>query len=294
MYSATSKIREASHAGSWYIGDGKQLDAQLNEFLSKAKSEVIPNIKAIIGPHAGFSYSGPTAAFAYQHSLQKEKMRVFLLGPCHHTYIKGIGLSELEMYETPFGNIELDQPTIKQISQELKKNFVFTNKDIEEQEHSLEMHLPFIYKAFPKCKLIPIMVGATSEEQDAQVASVLVKYFLDPNTIFVISSDFCHWGKRFQYTPYNKEHGEIHQSIANLDAQAIKLIESHNLKGFYEYLEKTENTICGRHPICVLLNIINQSKLQLKTQLAKYNQSSQVTKQNDSSVSYAALVTNLL
>ncbi|CAK75561.1 unnamed protein product (macronuclear) [Paramecium tetraurelia] len=294
MFQPSQKIREATHAGSWYIGDRKQLDAQLNDFLSKAKAETIPNIKAIIGPHAGFSYSGPTAAFAYQHLVQKEGMKVFLLGPCHHTYIKGIGLSELEIYETPLGNIELDQPTIKQLSAELKKNFIFTNKEVEEEEHSLEMHLPFIYKVFPKCKLIPIMVGATTEQQDAQVASVLVKYFVDPNTVFVISSDFCHWGKSFRYTPYNKEHGEIHQSITQLDGQAIKLIESHNIPEFYKYLEDTKNTICGRHPICVLLNIINLSKLQLRTQLTKYNQSNQVTKPNDSSVSYAALVTSLI
>lgn len=60
------------------------------------------------------------------------------------------------------------------------------------------MHLPYIYKQFPNCKLVPIMVGATTPEMEAEIGKTLAKYYDDPSTVFVISSDFCHWGKRYE------------------------------------------------------------------------------------------------
>lgn len=71
------------------------------------------------------------------------------------------------------------------------------------------------------------------------MASVLVKYFEDPNTVFVASTDFCHWGKRFSYTPYKKEDGQIYQSIEKLDHRGIELITQHKTKEYYQYLEDT-------------------------------------------------------
>ncbi|MPC56296.1 Protein MEMO1 [Portunus trituberculatus] len=74
-------------------------------------------------------------------------------------------------------------------------------------------------------------------------------------SLFVISSDFCHWGQRFRYTYYDRSVGEIWQSIQKLDKQGMNLIETLNPSAFTEYLKKYGNTICGRHPIGVLLNV---------------------------------------
>ena len=77
------------------------------------------------------------------------------------------------------------------------KGFLFTKKDVEEDEHSLELHLPFIYKVLKDkpFKLVPIMVGNTDPNLENYFGNFLAKYFDDPNTIFIISSDFCHWGR---------------------------------------------------------------------------------------------------
>ena len=72
------------------------------------------------------------------------------------------------------------------------------------------------------------MVGSVDRKLEEQYGTLLAKYFDDENTIFCVSSDFCHWGKRFQYTPYDKEVGDIHQSIEKLDKKAMKLIEDHD------------------------------------------------------------------
>jgi len=295
-----SSKREAYHAGSWYSGKGTELNKQLDGWLQKAQLEIqgIKTVKAVIGPHAGYSYCGPTAGWAYkyfQYAPSQDPLRVFLLGPCHHTYIKGCGLSKLKFYETPIGDIELDNETIDKLKEEGK--FIYTNKATEEEEHSLEMHLPYIRKAFEgrKIKLVPIMVGGLDTSAEKYYGELLAKYFDDENTVFCVSSDFCHWGSRFDFTYYKKEDGKIYQSIEKLDKEGMSLIEKHDVKGFASYLDKTDNTICGRHPIGVLLNTIAASKYagKLVTKFVQYAQSSQVTRADDSSVSYASSVTYL-
>jgi MEMO1 family protein len=142
--------------------------------------------------------------------------------------------------------------------------------------------------------IVPILVGSLSPEREAHYGRILSKYLSDPSNFFVVSSDFCHWGQRFRYTYYDKSCGEIHQSIQRLDQQVSKLfvndsklrnfllsfgssfswmlsificfilffvlqgmsiIETLDTSGFTEYLKKYGNTICGRHPIGVLLNV---------------------------------------
>jgi len=222
----------------------------------------------------------------------KDPLRVFLLGPCHHVYIRGCGVSSLKTYQTPLGNIDLDTATIEQLKKEGK--FEITDKEVEEEEHSLEMHLPYIKKAFEgrDIKLVPIMVGSIDAKMEEYYGKLLAKYFDDDNTVFVISSDFCHWGKRFSYTYFNKEDGDIHKSIEKLDTTGMSLIEEHNATGFTKYLEETQNTICGRHPIGVLINVINNSKqaTTLKTKFVKYAQSEAVKDKSQSSVSYASAI----
>ncbi|EAR99554.4 AmmeMemoRadiSam system protein B (macronuclear) [Tetrahymena thermophila SB210] len=288
--------RLASHANSWYTGNQKELDQELSGYLSKANKQQlnIQKVKALIGPHAGYYYSGPTAAWGYQYLQPIENLRVFLLGPCHHIYMNGCGISGLEKFQTPLGDITLDKQTIQELKNTGK--FDVVSKKNEEDEHSLEMHLPYIQKILgqQQFKLVPIMVGNLSYQREQEYGQLLSKYFDDDNTVFIISSDFCHWGSRFDYQYYNKQDGEIWQSIQKLDTAGMELIENHDCEKFNKYLEQTENTICGRHPIGVLLQVIKSTQKyagQLKTKFMHYEQSEQVKTQKSSSVSYATSIT---
>lgn len=99
--------------GSWYSSIPNELKIQINCWLEMAKSDInsISQMKAIIAPHAGYAYSGPTAGWSYKY-LKKHpiggKLRVFLLGPCHYVYVTSCCLSKLKTYETPLGNIKID------------------------------------------------------------------------------------------------------------------------------------------------------------------------------------------
>lgn len=96
----------------------------------------------------------------------------------------------------------------------------------DEEEHSLEMQYPFLRQVVGSdVKIVPIMVGFIKGKMDAEFASCLQKYFDNDENLFVFSTDFCHWGKRFGYTYYNKEDGAIHESISKLDHTGMDLIE---------------------------------------------------------------------
>ncbi|KAJ1910641.1 hypothetical protein H4219_006159 [Mycoemilia scoparia] len=319
----------------------KALDNELEGWLEAAavpllddilddRSNASKSVRAIIGPHAGFAYSGPSAAFAYKCIDTKPIKRVFLLGPSHHVYLEDCALSSCDEWETPLGNLIIDN----QIIGELYKtgHFRKMDKDVDEEEHSLEMHAPYIYKTFEEkindIKLVPIMVGNLSYDAEKLYGELLAPYLKDKENLFVISSDFCHWGSRFRYTAYSSEEDNpsksivklgysyqtnsdlpipIWKSIENLDKEGMSAIETMVHKDFDAYLKKSKNTICGRHPIGVLLGAVNKlfditlppplsnsanvkqiTPGQPSLKFVKYAQSSKVQDTRDSSVSYAS------
>lgn len=285
-------IRQASHAGDWYEANSSILGESLKNWLSKVKKpKEIKLLKGIIGPHAGYYYSGSTAAWCYANISPSKYNRVVLLGPCHYKGIQACGLPSCNLYETPFGNLQVDVEEIQKLSK--LKNFVFMEKEDEEQEHSLEMHLPYIKYIFGEqdVKLLPIMVGSLNIKSEEYFGKIFADYLKDDKTLFIISSDFCHWGVNFEYMPYNSSDGEIWQHIEKLDKAGIQNIINQDPDGFLKYLDETDNTICGRHPIAVFLYAMKYSGLDTKTNLMYYKQSNQIKSRKQSSVSYASIIT---
>jgi len=186
------------------------------------------------------------------------------------------------------------------------------------------MHLPYVRKVFEgqDIKIVPVLVGAIDQHSEAQYGEILAPFLKQEDTFCVVSSDFCHWGTRFQYTFYYpssspSEEGirlsrsthptsshPIHESINKLDHEAMVVLtippgtagNAHD--EFAKYLGRTRNTICGRHPIGVLLGAINvleqergeEKDADGKTEIkwVRYEQSSQCMSIRDSSVSYAS------
>eukprot|EP00918_Siedleckia_nematoides_P007589 GHVU01016438.1.p3 GENE.GHVU01016438.1~~GHVU01016438.1.p3 ORF type:complete len:117 (+),score=16.15 GHVU01016438.1:396-746(+) len=116
--------------------------------------------------------------------------------------------------------------------------------------------------------------------------------------MFVISSDFCHWGDRFRYTYLPRSDIPVSTAIKQLDMRGVEFVTKHDFDGFDEYLRETDNTICGRNGIKVLLKLIGGasggSPPLMKTRLLAYSQSEELTEPSGSSVSYAAIVTQMV
>ncbi|KAG9944498.1 UPF0103-domain-containing protein, partial [Aureobasidium melanogenum] len=309
--------RDPSHAGSWYSSSKSQLSSQLDGWLSKVDPPItpigqvssqeslstlpVPGARVIIAPHAGYSYSGPAAAWAYRSWDVSKAKRVFLLGPSHHFYLSKCALSQCAKYATPLGDLTVDRETTQQLYDTGK--FQWMSQSVDEDEHSLEMHLPSFpsESAFPK--LVPIMVGNTSASTEKQFGKLLAPYLADPSNAFVISSDFAHWGLRFRYTYYEPSSGNpidlsarskaptnppIHESIKKIDFQCIDACESGSHEKWLDVLSETGNTVCGRHPIGVVMAAMEELGGQGKFRFVRYERSSECVKVEDSSVSYAS------
>ncbi|OBZ85325.1 Protein MEMO1 [Choanephora cucurbitarum] len=303
--------RAATHAGSWYTRHKDSLDHELDTYFEKADINPLKGVRAIIGPHAGLRFSGPTAAYAYKSIDTTGLKRVFILGPSHHAYIDGCSLSKCLAYKTPLGELRLDRQVIEELHQ--TGHFDFMSETVDHDEHSIEMHLPYVYKIFESLiddiQIVPILVGSIRHQQEKAYGELLAPYLNDPQNLFIISSDFCHWGTRFNYTYYRPQkdqdpirlsrHHEalscpIHESIKDLDLEGIHLLKNLESDKFQAYLTQTRNTICGRHPIGVLMAAIDH--LRQKEHLPEpeikcvhYEQSSQCKEVKDSSVSYASI-----
>jgi hypothetical protein len=235
---------------------------------------------------------------------------VFILGPSHHVYLDGCALSKCTQYQTPIGNLPLDLDTIK----ELRSTGKFSDMSLhtDEGEHSIELHLPYVRKVFEgmDIAIVPILVGGIDQDKESAFGRLLAPYLSRADTFCVVSSDFCHWGTRFSYTHYHPAGAAkpirlsrslsvsadypIHQSISALDHEAMALLtlprpDAHD--EFAKYLARTKNTICGRHPIGVLLGalaVVEKENRTPQLKWVRYEQSSQCLTIEDSSVSYAS------
>uniref|UniRef100_A0A3Q0KTB5 Protein MEMO1 n=1 Tax=Schistosoma mansoni TaxID=6183 RepID=A0A3Q0KTB5_SCHMA len=288
-------VRRASHAGSWYSAERAKLNNQLQKWLSEVTVDRQPT-RAIISPHAGYDYSGPCAAFAYKQIDPRHIKRIFVLGPAHYMSLRGkCALSTADFFETPLYSLSIGKDVYRDLEE--TGEFVSLPLDRDEEEHSIEMQMPYIAKMMEgyqgKFSVVPILVGYLTPEREAVYGQIFSRYLSNPENFFVISSDFCHWGKRFQYTYYDQSKGAIWQSIQALDETGMELIERLAPSEFTSYLEQYGNTICGRHPIGVLLQIVaylrrNMPNNNFNMKFVRYAQSEHCNNMNQSSVSYAA------
>lgn len=192
-----SNTRPAAVAGLFYPADAVMLARSVAQGLEHAAKTAGPACqagtdtapKALIVPHAGYVYSGATAAQAYallapqRHQIR----RVVLLGPVHRVPVRGLALPDTDAFETPLGRVEIDAAAVAEL-QGLSQ--VTRSRTAHAQEHSLEVQLPFLQTALADFKLLPLAVGDASP---AEVAEVLDRLWGGPETLIVISSDLSHF-----------------------------------------------------------------------------------------------------
>jgi len=189
-----SHIRHPAVAGMFYPADASVLKSDIHKYLegsrrSVGNSSFVP--KALVVPHAGYVYSGPIAASAYQYliPLRNKIKHVVLLGPSHRVAFAGMAVPESDVFNTPLGDIPLDTKSIKKI---LALPQVAASDRAHAEEHSLEVQLPFLQEVLDEFTLVPIVVGDAEKYEVAEVINALMEGDRD-DTIVVISSDLSHY-----------------------------------------------------------------------------------------------------
>ncbi len=232
-------IREAAVAGMFYPANSVELEQMVQGILHPV-ADKLPQLKALIVPHAGYQYSGAVAGVAYSHllDLKVQIHRVVLVGPSHRVAFNGIATSSSDAFSTPLGDIPIDREAIQKL---IDDDYIICLDEAHELEHSLEVQLPFLWLTLGGVKLVPLVCGNTSVQA---VSDLLALFANDPVTLIVISSDLSH------FLDY--------KSARRMDAATAYAIE--HLKPE----EITADQACGRLPVQGLLQMAREQNLQVK------------------------------
>lgn len=182
-------VRDPAVAGFFYPADKETLASDVTGYLSAAPIPATIAPKALIAPHAGYVFSGQVAAKAYATwRYHKDKIeRVVLVGPAHRVAFQGIAAPTVEAFKTPLGRVPIDENAIAAIRDMPQ---IVLDDEPHRQEHSLEVHIPFLQQVLGDFKLVPLVAGTVSGEQ---VAEVLERLWGNDATRFVISTDLSHY-----------------------------------------------------------------------------------------------------
>jgi len=264
--SYAENIRKAVWAGKFYPSDSKELETIINRLTKQAKKIQDLNVpdaklKAVIMPHAGYIYSGLTAAHTSFVLENKQFKNVILMGPDHRVGINFASISNASFYETPLGKVQISDISKKLLTYSI---FKYETK-CDNYEHSLEVILPFLQIYLKNFKLLPIVIGHI----DPISIYEKIDSCLDNDTLIVVSTDLSHY---LSYKNAIKKDKETIDMILNFD---------------FENLKQSENAACGIIPIITLLQIAKKNKWQ--PILLHYSNSGDTSGTKDRVVGYAAI-----
>ncbi|NOX54605.1 MAG: AmmeMemoRadiSam system protein B [Planctomycetes bacterium] len=267
-------------AGAWYEADAETLRKQIDQYLANASGEKLKDVCALILPHAGYRWSGQTAAYGVRQLQGRTFRRVIVLGPSHRVPMENVAsVPDYTHYATPLGEVPLDTAFIER----LRRYPQFQNIPYAHQgEHSVQIELPLLQHVLGRFQFVPIVVGQLDQPTMRRMGNIL-HGLVDDQTLVVASSDFTHYGPNYGYQPFR---GDVADNLKKLDMGAWKQIRQKDLGGFFGYIAQTGTTICGRHAIGVLLSMLPDDA---EAHLLHYDTSGHVGGDYTNSVSYLAI-----
>ncbi len=268
-------MRYPAVSGSFYPSPAATLQRQVDGFLALARKSVPSrSCKALIVPHAGYIYSGLTAAHSFaaaEHQLRESNTTIILIGPNHTGLGNPIAVS-FEDWKTPIGKSETDLPLAGAI---IKSNPAITkNEAAHLAEHSIEVQLPFLQSINPNAKIVAICMTWQDDDSAKMLAKAIYDASRQPafagrNLLVIASSDFTHY-----------ESGEQAQA---LDSQPLEFIKALQATAFEEEVESAGLSICGHGPIAVALHYAKLAGAK-KAQLLRYTNSGKETDGDETKV----------
>ncbi len=276
------RVRAPAVAGLFYPAEKPVLSKTIDALLDGAPAHRIPRLKGLVCPHAGYPYSGPTAAIAYKTLAGRDVQTVIILGPSHYAMFKGASVPNTDAYQTPLGTVPISAKA-RQLAgtgpfileprcfverppwwAHSSKPAPSAGEDTPDTwEHSVEVQVPFLQKTLTNFTILPAVFGNVNPEEAARVLAGV----LDAKTIVVASSDLSH------YYPYDE--------AEKLDNRCIKAICDLNIH------EMETQEACGKLPILTLMHLALEKGW--KTQLLDHRNSGDTAGDKSKVVGYAAI-----
>ncbi|HEY5911573.1 MAG TPA: AmmeMemoRadiSam system protein B [Verrucomicrobiae bacterium] len=276
------RVRPPAVAGLFYPGEPRQLSKVLEGLLEHAPSHYIPRLRALICPHAGYPYSGATAAAAYATLAGRDVQTAIILAPSHYAAFSGACVSSTDAYSTPLG-LALISDKAKTLGS--TRPFVTDPKCYVERpawwrqapgpapepgrdtpetwEHSAEVQVPFLQKVAKGCRILPVIFGETDPEAVAQALAPII----DEKTIVVASSDLSHY--------------HSYAAARELDSRCLSAILALDMA------KMKDQEACGKSPILALLHLARLKGW--KAQLLDARNSGDATGEKERVVGYAGV-----
>ncbi len=269
--SFAAEVKEADLAGSWYPSSKAQLENQLKNYLDAANPEKIDGqILAIIVPHAGYIYSGPVAAYGYKAIKDKGIKTVIILGFTHRKHLDGVSVYGGDFWKTPLGETAIDTAMAKTITS-ANPRFRF-QKELFDNENSVEMQIPFIQAVLGDVKIVPVAFGSQNYSDAQALAEVIGGLIKDRGDCLIIAStDMSH------YHPY--------QEANSIDQHAISVLKKLKAKELYDESSMRICEMCGLMPVTTTLLLAEKLGYD-KIKTLKYANSGDITGDKSRVVGY--------
>ncbi len=235
-------IRKPVVSDQFYPGNPDILKKTILSYLKDVNID--GDIIGIISPHAGYPYSGPTAAYAYSAIKDRKIKTVILIGPSHRAYFDGISVYDKGKWLTPLGEVEIDEDIAKKLTKENSR--IRYIQEAHTFEHSLEVQIPFLQIVLKDFKIVPIVMGVQNEENIKILSDALINVLKnEKDFILIASSDFYH--------------GESYKEAKEINDSAVKYINEFSPESFLRFIIREENkgiaAACGYGPSTVVMNV---------------------------------------
>ncbi len=272
-----AEIRPSPIAGTWYNSNPEKLAEQIDDFLSKAELPRIPGkVFGLLAPHAGHRYSGITAGYAYRSVQGNSYELVIIFSPSHAYFPAELLTSAHRFYATPLGKIPIHQDALALLQQELKKAGGNIERIEADEEHSIEIQLPFLQRALKdEFSLLPVMMRSQTPLTVDQLAKALLSVIKKYRSLVIASSDLSHF--------YPLE------MATTLDGEMLKMVEKCSPEGVLAVESNGSGSACGAGPIAVVLQLAREAGAT-HVKVVHRSTSAEVTGDLSSVVGYGAAV----
>ena len=264
-----SRIRHSVIAGSWYPGAPEVLADTISGYLGSVETAVLPGtLMGLVVPHAGYVYSGQVAAYAYKLVEGFSFDLVVVVSPVHRMYVGRYGVADADYYETPLGLVGIDAEAVSMLSDR-----VDVHRIGRDNEHSLEIQLPFLQHVLGEFRLLPIMMGDQGLESCRDLAEGLREVLAGKRALLVASTDLSH------FHPYSR--------AVQLDSVVQRHVERFDPEGLAMAVETNRCEACGGGPTVAVM-LATRSMGASGATVLKYANSGDVVGDRSQVVGYMA------
>lgn len=269
-------IRPSPLAGRWYPANAIHLANSIDGYINQAQiPEISGKISAVISPHAGHLYSGPVAGYAFKALQGHQVDLVVILSPFHQPHPDPILTSGHDAYQTPLGEIPVDQKSLEWVEASLQeRSSTRITKIRNDGEHAVEILLPFFQRVYPDgFLLLPLMISDQNPSLMKTLGTILAELMESRNALLVASTDLSHFHPA--------------QKARVLDQTIINHIKGLDPEGLYRAQQKGTGSACGLGPLAAMIWAATQQK-DVTPRILNYSHSGEITGDNASVVGYTS------